>query len=139
MESLLPGPDILPDWINSNTIQRRSAFITSCLNGFNQGGISIKIDVIGYVQQYPNATIQDPDLLMNAMTEQLFSVNLSQSYKDDLKVQNLLAGQVTNSYWTTAWGNYISAPTNATYLSIVTGRLKSLLTALMQLAEFQLM
>ena len=132
-------PTYYQNWINSNTIQRRAAFITSCINGFSQGGISIRIDVIAFVQQYPNATIQDPDLLINAIVEHLFPVNLSQAYKDDLKVQNLLAGQITNSYWTTAWNNYTGAPANSTYLSIVQGRLRSLLTALLQLAEFQLM
>jgi hypothetical protein len=67
-----------------------------------------------------------------------FSVNLPRYIKMTLKVQNLLAGQVTNSYWTTAWNNYTGSPAMP-LPEHCTGRLKSLLTALLQLAEFQLM
>ncbi|MGF2413246.1 DUF1800 family protein [Ferruginibacter sp.] len=132
------NPTYYQNWINSNSIQKRAALLTSFVNGFTTGTLSIKIDPIAFVQQFPNATIQDPDLLINAVVPYLFTIDLPPTYKNDTKVATLLAGQVTNSYWTTAWNNYIASPTTAN-ANIVKTRLNSLLTTFLQLAEFQLM
>jgi len=102
------------------------------------GGSVFKFDPIVYVQQFPTATIQDPDLLINAIVPYLFAVDLPATYKSDTKIATLLAGQVTNSYWTTAWNNYVASPTTAN-ANIVKTRLNSLFTTFLQLAEFQLM
>jgi uncharacterized protein (DUF1800 family) len=131
-------PTYYQNWINSNSIQRRATLLTSFVSGFTTGSTSIKFDPIAFVQQFPGATIQDPDLLIDAIVPYLFTVDLPAQYKIDTKVQTLLAGQVTNSYWTTAWNNYIASPTTAN-TNIVKNRLNSLLTTFLQLAEFQLM
>jgi uncharacterized protein (DUF1800 family) len=131
-------PTYYQNWINSNSIQRRATLLTSFVNGFTVGGLSIKFDPIAYVQQFPSATIQDPDLLINAIVPYLFAVDLPATYKNDTKVATLLAGQVTNNYWTTAWNTYVSTPTTAN-ANIVRTRLNSLFTTFLQLAEFQLM
>jgi uncharacterized protein (DUF1800 family) len=132
-------PTYYQNWVNSNTIQRRATLLTNFVNGFGTGGTSIRIDPIAFVQQFPNTTIQDPDLLINAITPYLFAVDLPATFKSDTKIQTLLAGQVTNSYWTVAWNNYTGTPTNTTYLNIVKNRINSLLTTFLQLAEYQLM
>ncbi len=131
-------PTFYQNWINSNTIQRRSTLLTSFINGFTTGTLLIKLDPIALVQQFPNATIADPDLLIEALMPYLFSVDLSASFKTETKVATLLAGQVTNSYWTTAWNNYLANPTT-TNINTVRNRLNSLLTTFLQLAEYQLM
>jgi len=131
-------PTYYQNWINSNTIQRRSALLTSFISGFTTSGTSIKIDAIAFVQQFSNATIQDPDLLINSITELMFAIDLPAQYKTDTKVQALLAGQVTNSYWTTAWNAYVATP-NTSNTNTVKTRLNSLLTTFLQLAEYQLM
>ena len=132
-------PAFYQNWINSNTIQQRATLITNFINGFTRGSTSIKIDPIAFVQQFPDTTIQDPDLLIDSIVQYLLSVDLAASFKSDTKIQTLLGGQVTNNYWTTAWNNYTGAPTNTSYLNIVKTRLNSLLTTLLQLAEYQLM
>ena len=132
------APTFYQNWINSNTIQRRSTLITSFFGGFNQGALNIKIDPILFVQQFPNATIQDPDLLIEAIMPLLFCVNLPASYKTETKIATLLATQVTNSYWTAAWNSYLANPTT-TNINTVKTRLNSLLTTFLQLAEYQLM
>lgn len=131
-------PTYYQNWINSNTIQRRSTLLTSFINGFTTGSTSIKIDPIAFVQQFPNATIQDPDLLINAMVPFFFAIDLPAIYKEDTKVLTLLGNQVTNNYWTTAWNTYLTTPTTAN-TNIVRTRLNSLITTFLQLAEFQLM
>ena len=131
-------PTYYQNWINSNSIQRRAALLTSFVSGFTTSSTSIKLDAIAFVQQFPNTTIQDPDLLVDIITQYLFAVDLPASYKSDTKIATLLAGQVTNSYWTTAWNNYIANPSTANTNTVKT-RLNSLLTTFLQLAEFQLM
>lgn len=132
------APGYYQTWINTNTIQRRAAWLNSMMNGTTVAGLLIKTDVIAFVQQFPNATIQDPDLLVNTIVQYLLPLDLAQSYKDQLKIQNLLNNQVTNNYWTMAWNNYTGTPTNTSYLNTVKSRLTSLLTAIIQLAEYQL-
>lgn len=131
-------PAFYQNWINSYSIQKRASLLTSFVNGFTSGGLSIKIDAVAFVQQFPNASIQDPDILIDLIIQLMLPVDLPASFKTDTKVQTLLNGQVTNSYWTTAWNNYVANP-NSTNLNIVKPRLNSLLTTIMQLAEYQLM
>ncbi len=131
-------PTYYQNWINSNTIQRRATFATMLISGFTQGTLSIKIDPIAFVQQFPNAIVQDPDLLINELVPYFFTLDLPAVYKSDTKVATLLNGQITNSYWTTAWNNYLASPTT-TNANLVRARLNSLLTTFLQLAEFQLM
>lgn len=131
-------PMFYQNWINSYSIQKRASLLTAFISGFTTGGLSIKIDAVTFVQQWPNATVQDPDLLIDVLIQYMLPIDLPAQYKTDTKVQTLLAGQVTNNYWTTAWNNYIANPTTAN-LNTVKTRLNSLLTTLLQLAEFQLM
>ena len=130
-------------WINTNTIQKRFSFLAEIFNGTTKtyNGLStvLKVDCIGYVQQFPNATIQDPNLLVTECLKYLLPIDLSQPQKDAIKQQTLLYQQITDSYWTTAWNNYLGAPTNTTYKNLVTDRIKNLLYTIIQLAEFQLM
>jgi uncharacterized protein (DUF1800 family) len=131
------GPAYYQNWINSNSIQKRASLLTAFINGFTVGGLSIKIDVIAFVQQFANTVIQNPDQLVDAVVQLLLPVDLPADYKASTKVATLLQGQVTNSYWTTAWDNYTNSPTTAN-ANIVKTRLNSLMTTLLQLAEFQL-
>lgn len=130
-------------WINSNTIQKRFSFLERIFNGYNlnYNGLTtnIKVNVIAFVQQFGNTVCADPNLLVAACIKYLIPIDLSVGQQLSIKFQTLLSGQTTDSYWTTAWNNYTGAPTNATYVNIVTSRLKSLLTTIVQLAEYQLM
>ena len=130
-------------WINTNTTQKRFGFLDNIFTGFNKtyNGLTthIQVDYIAFAQQFANATIQDPNLLVAECIKYLLPVDLSAAQKNTIKTQTLLYQQATDTYWTTAWNNYTSAPTNAGYKTIVSDRLKSLLYTIVQLAEFQLM
>jgi len=137
------NPNFHEYWINSNTIQKRAAFIDAIFNGYTltYNGLStrIEVDVIAWVSQFSPTIVADPDALVNECIAYLLPVDLSASVKSNLKIQNLLSNQTNNSYWTTAWLNYTGNPSNASFTSIVKSRLKSLLVAITQLAEYQLM
>lgn len=133
------APSFYQNWINANTIQKRASYLTSLINGYTVSGVSVKIDGIAFLQQFPNTDVQIPGTVVDIFVRYLLSLDLPQTYKDELKVQSLLSGQVTDSYWTTAWNNFVTTPTNTTYRTTVNNKLKALITAIIQLAEFQLM
>ncbi|MFI5131783.1 MAG: DUF1800 family protein [Chitinophagales bacterium] len=130
-------------WINTNTIQKRFKFLQDLFNGYNltYNGLTtnIKVDVIAFVQLFGNTICADPNQLVATCIKYLIPVDLSTGQQASIKLNTLLSGQTTDSYWTTAWNNYIGAPTNTTFVNTVTTRLKSLLTTIVQLAEYQLM
>lgn len=128
-------------WINSNTTQKRYTFIQNMFNGFTVGSVTgtFKVDVLAFIQQFGNAIASDPNLLTAICIKYLLPIDLSQAQKDNIKMTTLLSGQTTDSYWTTAWNNYIASPTDTTKKGIVESRAKNLLVSLTQLAEFQLM
>ena len=133
-------PTYYQNWINSETIQKRASILTQFINGFTpyQSNFLVKVNFIAFVQQFPNSTIADPNLLINEVTKYLFSVDLPAAYKTQLKQQELLSNQTADYYWSDAWNNYLVNPTTNN-VNLVTTRLKGMFTALLQLAEFQLM
>ncbi len=135
-------PAYYQNWINSNTIQQRSKFLTAMVNGTTQQTVLLKLDPIAWVQQFPAATVADPVLLLDAVIPYLLPVDLDAAYKDQLRTQTLqnnLASQVgVNNPWTTAWNAYVSNQ-NATNTNTVVTRLKNMFNSLLQLAEAQLM
>jgi hypothetical protein len=130
-------------WINTNTMQKRFAFLNTIFNGYNRTYNTlltrIEVDVIAFARQFSNTIVQDPNLLISECIKYLLPVDLSQTDRDTIKLQTLLYQQTSDYYWTNAWNTYLAAPTNATNLSIVKSRLKNLLFTISQLSEFQLM
>ncbi|WP_130733366.1 DUF1800 family protein [Flavobacterium sp. J27] len=142
-QAFYQNPSFHEYWINSNTIQKRFAYLSYIFYGitFTHNGLTIKIkaDTLAFVQQFPNATCIDPNLLVDECVKYLLPIDLSTEQKNDIKIQNLLTGQATDYYWTQAWNNYTQDPTNETYKLAVTTRLNGLFLTIIQLAEFQLM
>lgn len=137
------NPSFHEYWINSSTTQKRFLFLSAIFNGYNltYNGLTtrIEVDVIAWVKQFPNATIENPDTLVQECINFLLPIDLSGAIKINLKVQNLLSGQNSNYYWSDAWINHINNPTNLTYQNTIKVRLKALLSTITQFAEYQLM
>ena len=131
-------------WINSSSIQRRFALIEYMMYGFDltKNGLTTRfeVDCIAFVQQFPNTTCEDPNLLINECIKYLLPLDLSATQKATIKAQTLLSGsgQTTDYYWSSAWGTYIANPNDANR-TIVNTRLKSLLLTIVEFAEYQLM
>jgi len=122
-------------WINSNSLPRRNLFSDTIISaGFTKNGKKIVIDPIAYVAKLNNPS--DPNELINESLMNLFMISISQESKNYIKTQFLLSGQSSDSYWTTAWTNYISSPTNTTYKNVVFTRLQPMFKYLMALSEF---
>ncbi len=152
-------PYFYQNWINTNTIQLRETMVKALLGitgTYTSGGVTAKIDFIATAQQFSNATIQDPNTLVNALVSVLLPVDLDTDVKfgtyvnsmltvPGIKHRTLLSNQATDNYWTIAWNNYTTPPagssagTIAGFKTTVTNKLLALFTELLELAEFQLM
>jgi uncharacterized protein (DUF1800 family) len=133
-------PTYYQNWINSNNLQKRDAFINKMLSYTIQGNIKLQIDVVAYVKLFPLATQQTPDLLIDTCIKYLLPKDIDITFKNDvLKKTSLLNNQGSDTYWTDAWNAHLAAPSDASKLKIVTDRLKAMFTTLLKLAEYQLM
>ena len=123
-------------WINSVTLPLRNQFTDNMLgNGFVSNSIRAKSDVVAYTTTLSNPS--DPVLLIQEVIDLHYSEDVSAAVKAYL-LNILLSGQSTNDYWTDAWNNYIGAPTNNAFLTIVQTRLSFMYKYLMNLSEYQL-
>ena len=123
-------------WINSDTLPYRNAYTDSLVNtGINSSGHTIILDSVGYTATLDSPG--DPDLLIQEVLDRHYGEDVSSTVSDYLK-NILLSGQISNSYWTDAWNNYINNPTNTTYYNIIQTRLRSMYQYIMDLSEYQL-
>ncbi len=123
-------------WLNADTLPKRNRFTdTMILNGYTRNGKKIIIDPVAFIKAL--ATPEDPNILLDEILSVMYRVPLSAAAKQTIKQQTLLAGQVSDHYWTDAWFTYLGNPTSAN-LTIINNRLKPLLQYLMNLAEYQL-
>jgi uncharacterized protein (DUF1800 family) len=128
-----------PQWhelfINSNTFPKRLKWTDATLTSYGHyvnGTTSYKADLPLFASTLSNPG--DPDILINDIVAHCFGLPISQLRKNQFKAI-LLSNQTNNSYWTTAWNDYMSNPTDPGYLWTVTSRLRLMLTAMFQVAE----
>jgi hypothetical protein len=126
-------------WINSDTLPKRMRY-TDAL--FTNSGLwtaaapayTFKCDVLAFAQTLSNPA--DPNALVDEVVKYALAIGLSQSMKDSFKM--ILTDNLADSYWTTAWNNYINNPGNMTYATTVQTRLRDMFTKLLRLAESHL-
>lgn len=142
-QAFYQNPSFHEYWINSNSIQRRFAYVAYAFYGIEitRNGLTTKLkaDTLQFVSQFDTSICEDPNLLVSECVKYLLPIDLSVGQRNSLKIQNLLSGQASDYYWTDAWIAYTQDPTNETNKLAVTNRLNSLFLTLIQLAEFQLM
>lgn len=123
-------------WINSDTLPKRNQFTDRMISsGYTTLGTTIKINVVAYTETLTNPS--DPLALIEEVLALHYSIDTGQNLRNYL-LSILLSGQSSNSYWTTAWDDYVSNPGNTGYYNIVNSRLKSFYTYLLDLSEYQL-
>ncbi len=131
----IPAYDKL--WITTFTLITR--IILS--DGFIDGGFwtpqkLIPFDFLGYTDSLDDPL--DPSALIDELCRTHLAVPLDEQRKDQLK-SILLTGQSTDSYWTNAWSDYQTDPSNETAKSIVESRLKFFYISFFQMPEYQLL
>ncbi len=119
-------------WINSDTLPKRNKYAKSMLNF----GFFAYINHIRFADQFID--VADPSQLVDDVISTFYLLDISQATKDKIKKDTLLSGQSQDHYWTDAWNDYKSDPTNTGKSNIVTLRLKAMMELLMQSSEYQL-
>jgi uncharacterized protein (DUF1800 family) len=131
-----------PQWhqlfINSNTFPKRlqwTDYLLTAYGHYVNGNNSYKADLPAFALTLSNPA--DPDVLVQDVVKYCFGLPLSQTKRDHFKAI-LLSNQSSNSYWTLAWNAYIASPTDPAALSVVTNRLRLMLTEMFHMAEHHL-
>ena len=135
-------------WVNSATLAPRENQLLNLLgNSFN---VSLKQGAAGTAKVYQTkisfltwikdnvAKPSDPNDVVKTINEVLFAAQLTQAQLDKYKTDKLLGGKLTDNYWTTAWNDYIAAPTDAAKLKVVTNATNGLLSEWFRFAEMHL-
>lgn len=138
-------------WINSNSAQKRYAWIRDCVTAYHTVGSvypegqtsgalrRFSADTVAFAAQFGYAVASNPNALVAKSIMYLLPVDLSDATKQEIKVRNLLNNLPTDSYWTGLWDAYVAAPADPTKRKAVEDKLKNLYTELCQFAEYQLM
>jgi uncharacterized protein (DUF1800 family) len=119
-------------WINADTLRRKKEFIDVFITSGSNG---MRGDILGFTAALDNPS--DPNHLINEVMELLHTLPSDETLKTSLKAI-LLSNQTSDYYWTDAWNNYTSNPTNSSYLNTVQSRLRTFYTAVLNMAEFNL-
>ncbi|MFZ1617743.1 MAG: DUF1800 family protein [Flavobacteriales bacterium] len=99
--------------------------------------LQFKVDFIQVVSQFDQPA--DPDMLVQQAADLLFGVPVSASVLQQLKVQYLLQGQLSNYYWSNDYTVYVNDPaTTDPTAMLVPQKLKNLFLDMMGAAECQL-
>jgi uncharacterized protein (DUF1800 family) len=95
------------------------------------------IDFVDLVSHFSNP--YDPNALIQEAVDMLFGVPVSAAVRQQLKTQYLLLGQVTDSYWTSAYITYVNDPSTTDPTAMqVPAMLRTLFMNMFGAAEFQL-
>ncbi len=127
-------------WITTDTFIKRQGFIDTMINGggYSNGGFNTFIDPVAVAFRMSNPA--DPNQLVEDFNTYFLRRELSQPLRDTIKTEILLTGVTDDSYWASAWNNYMNAPANMENYSVVNTRLKALmLYFLSKLEEYHLM
>jgi uncharacterized protein (DUF1800 family) len=123
-------------WISSDTLPKRNQLTDRMMsNGYSNYGQTIEIDSVAFTETLTNPL--DPVDLINEVLSMFFAIDSTPGIEAYL-LTVLLSGQSTNSYWSSAWNDYITDPTNTMYYNIVKTRLDSFYKYIMDLSEYQL-
>lgn len=124
-------------WINTDTFSKRMEIgSTMCNNGYQIiVGQRLKIDHVGFTLTFDNPS--DPNALVDEAVLRLYSYDTDQEFKDYLK-SFLLSGQTSDYYWSDAWAEYTSNPTDTNAYNTVNSRLKAMFEYMLTQAEYQL-
>ena len=120
-------------WINAETLRQKKIFTDRLLT--SNYNTTTKVDVLAFTATLNSPS--DPNALIAEVIDLMLVQDLDTTLKAQLKAI-LLSNQVDDTYWTVAWNNYVSNPSNTTYQATARTRLQSLYQAIVGMAEYLL-
>ncbi len=124
-------------WITVATLPKRAEHTDMLLfTGYASGNFLAGIDVVAFTETLDNAA--DPNALVEEVLAIFYAIEVADEVKQQFK-SNLLSGQLSDYYWTSAWTDYQDNPANMAFYNVVQSRLQSFYQAIFQLEEYQLL
>jgi hypothetical protein len=131
------APVFYQSWISSDSLPKRVQFTDTAASakGFKTAAFGVITDVTALAKR---AAADPGDLatLLNGLAALLFPITPTQKQQDYLK--EALLGGLPDYEWRQEWTTYMNAPTDPNSRLAVETRLRALITAMMEMAEFQL-
>ncbi len=128
------GPQYYDVWANSVSLPIRENIIETLLNGFNVAQHRVQIDVLSVTNKIENAN--DPNILIESLTNTIFPFSISQGQKDFLK--EVLIPGLPDFEWTVEYGEYFEDQDNPDKREGVETKLNALFEAMLKMPEFYL-
>jgi len=128
-------------WINTVYLPRRNDIAKALVGGgvASIGGDAVNIPrlipVIIYAAKIENAL--DPNLLIEGIANNLFTYPISTEQRDYLK--EILIPGLPDFEWTVEYGDFLADPDSLEKRVAITNKLVALLSAMVEMPEFQLM
>lgn len=136
MPAYYQAPVYYEIWINADSLPKRNQFTDIMIStGYTRNSFKVQFDCVAFAKQLSNPG--DPNILIDESLAILYQNELTLQSKTQIKIQILLSGQITDSYWTNAWAAYIANPSAANFNTVNT-RLKSFYQYVFNLSEYQL-
>jgi uncharacterized protein (DUF1800 family) len=125
-------------WINSDTLPRRVQFTDRMASAKGYGYFTDKSVLLADVLALAQATSKPGQVvnLVSDLSDAFFPIDLTDVQFKYLK--DVMMGGLPDYEWGVEWDDYVAAPTDATKIKPVETRLRALLAAMMEMAEFQL-
>jgi hypothetical protein len=124
-------------WITTDSLPKRASFIDWMVwSQYSTPNFEIKIDCVELAASFANPA--DPYQLIDDALERYYCIDVNQDVRNYL-LAILLTGQTNPSYWTGAWSDYLSDPTNVMFYNTVQYRLRVFFRYIFILEEHQLM
>ncbi len=125
-------------WINSDTLPRRIQFTDKLASAKGYGYYTDKSFLAADALALAKATSKPgtAETIVAEWSALLFPITLTDVQLKYLK--DVLLNGLPDYEWGVEWDDYVAAPTDATKIKPVETRLRALLTAMLQLAEYQL-
>lgn len=131
------APQFDKSWITSDSISKR-AEISDALSVWGlylNDDSFIPVNLAECIKSLNQP--ENPNTLIQEFSDLFYGIDITQEIKEELKLV-LLSGQTSDYYWTNAWNEFLEDESNEENRNIVENRLRVLVRAMLQYAEFQL-
>ena len=121
-------------WINPVTLEIRKQISAGFIFGFDDNGLTFKIDTIGFLQSIDNPL--DPNEVVSEFATILLPRPLADNQKTYLK--GVLIPGLPDFEWTMEYNNYLDNPNDANIKAAIESKLNDLLFIISILPEYHL-
>ncbi len=126
------APQYTKIWINSVSLPLRQTASDRFINGFNNNGFRVELNVLDFVANLDNPT--DPNDLINELAGLLFSQAITSAQLSALK--SIILPGIEDYNWTVEYGDFLAG--DDSLRGSIENKLQALIKAMLRMPEFYL-